>query len=405
MTEKIVIIGGGQASMSCASQLRSLGFDGEICMICEESSYPYQRPPLSKKFLTGQLLPERLLLKKMDYYKTNDIQVLLSSKATKIDRENKEIYLQSGEKINYTKLVIATGSRAKKTPLSEGDDYSNVFFLRNLYDAKNLKTLLQPRKKILIVGGGYLGLEVASVCSSAGMNTIVVEGADRILKRVAGEPTAAYLKQIFSIRGVKIIENNFIKQINSVERNITSVELVSGKLIDIDFLLVATGGYPEVELAKNAKLKIENGIKVNERLETNDPSIYAAGDCASFCHNGALLRLESVGNAVDQGQTVALNIVGKNTAFKAKPWFWTEQFDQKLQIAGLCDGFTDIIERKVKDRVSFWYYKNKALIAVDAINDPQSYMIGKRLIEENKSPKKGNIRDINFQVKDALNIK
>ena len=151
MTEKIVILGGGQASISCASQLRSFGFDGEICMICEESSYPYQRPPLSKKFLTGHVLPERLLLKKMDYYETNNIQVLLSSKATKIDRENKEIYLQSGEKINYTKLVIATGSRAKKAPLREGDDYSNSFFLRNLYDAKNLKTLLQPRKKILIV--------------------------------------------------------------------------------------------------------------------------------------------------------------------------------------------------------------------------------------------------------------
>ena len=405
MTEKIVIVGGGQASLSCASQLRSFGFDGEICMICEESSYPYQRPPLSKKFLTGHVPPGRLLLKKMDYYKTNNIQVLLSSKATKIDRDNKEIYLQSGEKISYTKLVLATGSGAKKAPLSEGDDYSNVFFLRNLYDAKNLKTLLQPRKKILIVGGGYLGLEVASVCSSAGMNTIVVEGADRILKRVAGEPTAGYLKQIFSSRGVEIIENNFVKQINSTESNIKNIELASGKVIDIDFLMVATGGYPEVDLAKKANLKIENGIKVNERLETNDPSIYAAGDCASFCHNGVVLRLESVGNAIDQGQTVALNIVGETTAFKAKPWFWTEQFDQKLQIAGLCDGFTDIIERRVKDKVSFWYYKNKFLIAVDAFNDPQSYMIGKRLIEENKSPKKEIIRDINFRVKDALNIK
>ena len=405
MKEKIVIIGGGQASMSCASQLRSLGFDGEICMICEESSYPYQRPPLSKKFLTGHIVPERLLLKKIDYYKTNDIQVLLSSKATKIDRENKEIYLQSGEKINYTKLVIATGSRAKKTPLSEVDDYSNVFFLRNIYDAENLKPRLQPRKKILIVGGGYLGLEVAAVCSLAGMNTIVVEGADRILKRVAGEPTATYLKQIFSKRGVKIIENNLVKKINSVERNITNVQLASGEVFDIDFLLVATGGYAEVDLAKNAKLKIENGIKVNKRLETNDPSIYAAGDCASFCHNGALLRLESVGNAIDQGQAVASNIVGETAAFKAKPWFWTEQFGQKLQIAGLCDGFTDIIERRVKEKVSFWYYKNKILIAVDAFNDPQSYMVGKRLIEENKSPNKENIRDINFEVKDALNIK
>ena len=161
---------------------------------------------------------------------------------------------------------------------------------------------------------------------------------------------------------------------------------MSGKTIDLDFLFVATGGHPEVALAKKANFQIENGIKVNEKLETNDTSIYAAGDCASFYHNGERLRLESVGNAIDQGQTVALNIIGNKTTFRAKPWFWTEHFDKKLQIAGLCYGFTDIIERKVKDKVSFWYYKDEMLLAVDAFNDPFSYMIGKRLIEENKSP-------------------
>ena len=405
MTEKIVIIGGGQAAVSCASQLRSTGFDGKISIICEENSYPYQRPPLSKKFLTGDILAERLLLKKLDYYKTNNIQVLLANRAVKIDRDNKKIYLQNGEKIDYTKLVIATGSRAKKDPLDEGDNYSNVFYLRNLYDAKNLKNALHLGKRILIIGGGYLGLEVASVCSSYGMNTIVVEGADRILKRVAGEPTAAYLRQIFSIKGVEIIENDFVKKINDVESNVTSVELASGKIIYIDSLLIASGGYAEVNLAEDANLHIKNGIKVNERLETNDPSIYAAGDCASFYHNGNFLRLESVGNAIDQGKTVALNIAGETTAFNVKPWFWTEQFDQKLQIAGLCNGYTDIIERKLRDKVSFWYYKNKILIAVDAFNDPHSYMIGKRLIEEKKSPEKEILSDINFEVKDALNLK
>ena len=405
MTEKIVIIGGGQAAVSCVSQLRSTGFDGKISIICEENSYPYQRPPLSKKFLTGDILAERLLLKKLDYYKTNNIQVLLANRAVKIDRDNKKIYLQNGEKIDYTKLVIATGSRAKKDPLDEGDNYSNVFYLRNLYDAKNLKNALHLGKRILIIGGGYLGLEVASVCSSYGMNTIVVEGADRILKRVAGEPTAAYLRQIFSIKGVEIIENDFVKKINDVESNVTSVELASGKIIYIDSLLIASGGYAEVNLAEDANLHIENGIKVNERLETNDPSIYAAGDCASFYYNGNFLRLESVGNAIDQGKTVALNIAGETTAFNVKPWFWTEQFDQKLQIAGLCNGYTDIIERKLRDKVSFWYYKNEILIAVDAFNDPHSYMIGKRLIEEKKSPEKEILSDINFEVKDALNLK
>ena len=404
MTEKIVIIGGGQASISCASHLRNNGFDAEIFIICEENFYPYQRPPLSKKFLTGNFLEERLLLKKTDYYKTSNIQVIFSV-AEEIDREKKEIYLQSGEKIVYTKLVIATGSRAKKAPLSAADDFSNVAYLRSLNDAKSVKNFLQPGKRILIVGGGYLGLEVASVCSLSGMDTIVVEGADRILKRVAGEPTATYVKQIFSIKGVKIIENEIVKKINSSDNRVTNVELFSGKTIDLDFLFVATGGYPEVALAKKANLQIENGIMVNERLETNDSSIYAAGDCASFYHNGELLRLESVGNAIDQGQTVALNIIGNKTAFRAKPWFWTEQFDKKLQIAGLCNGFTEIVTRQVKDKVSFWYFKNEMLIAVDAFNDPQSYMIAKRLIEENKSPKKEIVSDINFEIKDALNTK
>ena len=405
MTEKIVIIGGGQASISCVSQLRSMGFSCEISIICEENSYPYQRPPLSKKYLTGHILADRLLLKKMDYYKSNNIQVFLFNKAIKIDRDNKKIHLQNGEKIYYTKLVIATGSRAKKLSFDEGENYSNLFYLRNLRDAENLKNLLIGGKKFLIIGGGYLGLEVASACSSFGINTIVIEGADRILKRVAGEPTAAYLKQILSTNGVEVIENEFVKKINNNKNLITSVELVSGKLIELDNLIVAIGGYPVVDLAEKAKLHVENGIKVNERLVTNDPSIYAAGDCASFNHKGEVMRLESVGNAIDQGQTVALNIAGKKTEFKAKPWFWTEQFDQKLQIAGLCNGFTEIIERKVRDKLSFWYYKNDTLIAVDAFNDPQSYMIGKRLIEEKKSPSKETLRDINFEVKDTVNIK
>ena len=405
MTEKIVIIGGGQTSISCASQLRSIGFDCEISIICEENSYPYQRPPLSKKFLTGHILEDRLLLKKKDYYKSNNIQVFLSNRAIKIDRENKKIHLQNEQIIDYTKLVIATGSRAKRLTLDEKESYSNIFYLRNLNDAKNLKNILIRGKKILIIGGGYLGLEVASACTSFGMTTIVIEGGDRILKRVAGEPTAEYLKKIFSSNGVEVIENEFVKKINSNKKIVSSVELVSGKLIDLDNLLVATGGYPVVDLAKEAKLQIENGIKVNERLETNDPSIYAAGDCASFINNGEVLRLESVGNAIDQGQTVALNIAGKITTFNAKPWFWTEQFDQKLQIAGLCNGFTEIVERKVRDKLSFWYYKNETLIAVDAFNDPQSYMIGKRLIEEKKSPSKETLRDINFEIKDAVNLK
>ena len=219
------------------------------------------------------------------------------------------------------------------------------------------------------------------------------------MKRVAGEPTATHLRKIILNRGVNIFENDSVIKINSTEGTVKSVVLASQKTIDIDLLFIATGSYPEVELAKNANLSIKNGVKVNEMLETDDPSIYAAGDCASFLRNGKPLRLESVGNAIDQGKTVALNIMGEEKIFEAKPWFWTEQFDQKLQIAGLCNDFSDIVERKFNNKFSFWYYKKEVLIAVDAFNDPQSYMIGKRLIEEKKSPKKEDLENISFDIK------
>ena len=399
MVDIIAIVGGGQAAVSCASQLRSSGFDGQVCMVCEEASYPYQRPPLSKKFLTGNIPEERLLLKQRDYYESNNIKVFLSDKATGLDRKKKLVYLRSGKKINYTKLLIATGSRATKKPFAMGGVYSNVLYLRDLCDAKKLRDFLAPEKKILVVGGGYLGLEVASVCTAVGMNTSIVEGSDRILKRVAGEPTATHLRKIILNRGVNIFENDSVIKINSTEGTVKSVVLASQKTIDIDLLFIATGSYPEVELAKNANLSIKNGVKVNEMLETDDPSIYAAGDCASFLRDGKPLRLESVGNAIDQGKTVALNIMGEEKIFEAKPWFWTEQFDQKLQIAGLCNDFSDIVERKFNNKFSFWYYKKEVLIAVDAFNDPQSYMIGKRLIEEKKSPKKEDLENISFDIK------
>ena len=234
MVKKIVIVGGGQASFSCASRLRDLGFEDEIVILCEEAMYPYQRPPLSKKFLIGQFPEERLLLRKYEYFEEKKINVLLNKKALRIDRQKNKVYLETGEMVQYSKLVLATGSRAKKNPMLENDKYRNVFYLRNLSDAKALQHFLIPRKKILVVGGGYLGLEVAAICSSVGIKTTLVEGKDRILKRVAGNPTASHLRKLFVSNGVRIIESDTIEKVYSVGREISVVTLNSGKKIDLN---------------------------------------------------------------------------------------------------------------------------------------------------------------------------
>ncbi len=400
--EKILIIGGGQAGFSCAAKLRACGFEGAISIACEENFLPYQRPPLSKKYLTGQYELKRLLLRSEEYYKKNNIEVLLSAKVSKIKKEKKEVFFDFGEARSYTKLVLSTGSRAAKIFPKESNNCKNIYYLRNIKDADKLKRCLKPDKKIIVIGGGYLGLEIGSIASISGMNVTIVESSERILKRVAGPQTADFLRAIFKKNGVEIIENDVVDSLDVKGNIISNIILASGGKLQTDFVVVAVGGKPVIDLAERSGLDIDLGIKVNKKLQTSDVSIYAAGDCASFDFNGKRVRFESVGNAIDQGETVALNLMGKNVEYNIRPWFWSDQFDMKLQIAGLSDGSDEIIKRSYKNCISFWYYTNNKLTAVDAFNDPTSYFIGKRLIDDGKSISKEVVRDINVNLKDFL---
>ena len=400
--EKILIIGGGQAGFSCAAKLRASGFEGAISIACEEKFFPYQRPPLSKKYLTGQYELKRLLLRSEEYYKKNNIEVLLSAKVSEIKKEKKEVFFHFGEARSYTKLVLSTGSSAAKIFPKESNNCKNIYYLRNLKDADKLKGCLEPGKKIIVIGGGYLGLEIGSIASIRGMNVTIVESSERILKRVAGPQTADFLRSIFKKNGVEIIENDVVESLDVKGNIISNIILASGGKLQTDVVVVAVGGKPVIDLAERSGLDIDLGIKVNKKLQTSDVSIYAAGDCASFDFNGKRVRFESVGNAIDQGETVALNLMGKNVEYNIRPWFWSDQFDIKLQIAGFSEGSDEIIKRSYKNSISFWYYTNNKLTAVDAFNDPTSYFIGKRLIDEGKSISKEVIRNINVNLKDFL---
>ncbi len=400
--EKILIIGGGQAGFSCATKLRASGFEGAISIACEEKFFPYQRPPLSKKYLTGQYELKRLLLRSEEYYKKNNIEVLLSAKVSEIRKEKKEVFFHFGEARSYTKLVLSTGSSAAKIFPKESNNCKNIYYLRNLKDADKLKGCLKPDKKIIVIGGGYLGLEIGSIASISGMNVTIIESSERILKRVAGPQTADFLRSIFKKNGVEIIENDVVESLDVKGNIISNIILGSGGKLQTDVVVVAVGGKPAIDLAESSGLDIDIGIKVNKKLQTSDISIYAAGDCASFEFNGKRVRFESVGNAIDQGETVALNLMGKNVEYNIRPWFWSDQFDIKLQIAGLSEGSDEIIKRSYKNNISFWYYTNNKLTAVDAFNDPTSYFIGKRLIDEGKSISKEVVRDINVNLKEFL---
>ena len=390
--EKVVVIGAGQAGSSCVAKLRSGGFTGSITLIGEESAPPYQRPPLSKKYLLGDMALERLYLRPESYYAENGIDLHLSQTAVSIDRADRKV-VADGHSWDYDRLVLATGSVSRRLPPAIGGLLDGVYCMRDLKDADAMAPLFQPGKNLLVVGGGYIGLEAAAVAAQKGLNVTLVEMADRILQRVAAPQTSDFFRDLHIKHGVRIIEGTGLDTLLG-EGHVTGARLSDGTELKVDFAIVGIGITPATELAKAAGLEIDNGIKTDSFGRTSDPHIWSAGDCASFPYKGDRLRLESVGNAIDQGEIVAENIMGAETPYTAKPWFWSDQYDCKLQIAGLNAGYDRIVTRQGADgSVSYWYYKGETLLALDAMNDPRAYMVGKRLIENGKSPNPTLIAD------------
>ncbi|MCB1334799.1 MAG: FAD-dependent oxidoreductase [Roseivivax sp.] len=399
--ERIVVVGAGQAAASCVARLRSRGFDGSITLIGDEPALPYQRPPLSKAYLLGEMERDRLLLRPSGYYAENGIGVRIGSPATAIDRAAKTV-TADGRTLEYDQLVLCTGSVPRRLPATIGGTLENVFVVRTLADVDAMAPQFQPGRRVLIIGGGYIGLEAAAVAAKLGLSATLVEMAPRILQRVAAEQTSDYFRDLHASHGVTIREGIGLKRLLG-ETVVTGAELTDGSVVDADFVIAGVGITPATALAEAAGLVIDNGIAVDAQGRTSDPSIWAAGDCASFPAGDGRMRLESVGNAIDMGELVADNILGDGRAYVAKPWFWSDQYDTKLQIAGLSTGFDRVVTRTGADgAVSFWYYAADRLIALDAMNDSRAYMVGKRLIEAGKSPAADTVADPSTDLKALL---
>ncbi|MCB2118748.1 MAG: FAD-dependent oxidoreductase [Rhodobacteraceae bacterium] len=381
----IVIVGAGQAGASLAAKLRALGYAGSLTLIGEESAPPYQRPPLSKGYLLGEMELERLYLRAPSFWEEQNVTLRLGAKVTAIDPAARTLSVD-GETIGYDKLALTTGSVPRRLPAAIGGALGGVYTVRTLADVDAMAPEFRQGRRLLVIGGGYIGLEAAAVAAKLGLEVTLVEMAPRILQRVASPETSAWFRNVHGDHGVKILEGTGLERLLGEDR-VSAARLSDGTELAVDFVIVGVGIAPATELAEAAGLAIDNGIRTDEQGRTSDPSIWAAGDCASFPYRGGRLRLESVGNAIDQAEVVAENMLGAAKPYEAKPWFWSDQYDVKLQIAGLNTGYDRIVTRRGEgDAVSFWYYQGDRLLALDAMNDSRAYMVGKRLIEMGKSP-------------------
>ncbi|MDE3079721.1 MAG: FAD-dependent oxidoreductase [Paracoccaceae bacterium] len=392
----IVVIGAGQAGAALVAKLRGLGYAGPLTLIGEEPVAPYQRPPLSKQYLLKDMELDRLFLRGDSFYAEQAITLKLGQPVTALDRASKTVTV-GGEVIGYDQLALTTGSSPRRLPAAIGGALEGVYTVRTLADVDAMEPEFREGRRVLIIGGGYIGLEAAAVAAKLGLRVTLVEMADRILQRVAAPETSAFFRAVHKAHGVDIREGVGLKELTGDGR-VTGAVLSDGATLDVDFVIVGVGITPNTALAESAGLTIDNGIATDAQGRTSDPAIWAAGDCASFPWKGGRLRLESVGNAIDQAEVVAANMLGAGKDYVAKPWFWSDQYAVKLQIAGLNTGYDRIVTRDDgmegdERSVSFWYYGKGQLLAVDAMNDPRAYMIGKRLIEMGKTPDPAAIAD------------
>ena len=397
----VVVVGAGQAGEATVARLRAKGFDGEITLIGEETDPPYQRPPLSKAYLLGEMERERLYLRPESYYADQNITLRLGHPVEAVDREAQTLTVGGGT-MSYDHLVLTTGSTPRQLPAAIGGDLDGVCVVRGLGDVDAMAPRFEAGKSVLIVGGGYIGLEAAAVASKLGLNVTLVEMADRILQRVAAPETSDFFRTLHKDHGVDICEGVGLDHLTGEDGKVTGAVLSDGSTLSVDFVIVGVGIVPNSTVAETAGLELENGIKTNAMGQTSDPHIWAAGDCASFPWNGSQIRLESVGNAIDQAQAVADNILGADAPYTPKPWFWSDQYDIKLQIAGLNIGYDRVVTRASEGSRSHWYYAEDTLLAIDAMNDPRAYMVGKRLIEAGKSPDADAVGDPDIDLKALL---
>jgi 3-phenylpropionate/trans-cinnamate dioxygenase ferredoxin reductase subunit len=402
MTESVLIVGAGQAASQLIASLRQDGFAGAITLVGEEPYIPYQRPPLSKAFLAGELARERLFIKPEEFYAEAKVATHLNTRATAIDRARKTVKLANGGELPYTTLAITTGSRVRKLPLP-GADLPGCYYLRGIADVELLQDKLKAGNRVAIIGAGYIGLEVAAVAAKHKLKVTVLEALPRIMARAACPELSAFYEDAHRKAGVDIRCNT---KLDAIEKNGNALVIkTSGGTVDADFVLIGIGIVANVELAAEAGLKVENGIVVDAHARTEDPAIYAIGDCAnlpcSYSTTGRV-RLESVQNAIDQAKHAALAIMGRPKPYNEVPWFWSDQYDLKLQIAGLGDPADRIVLRGDPASRSFAAFRlrNGAVAAVEAVNAAPEYMMGRRLIAARAKVAPERLADKTIPMKD-----
>lgn len=380
MMVDVLIIGGGQAGSMTAINLRKQKFEGSIAIITEEAHHPYQRPPLSKGFLTGDFKQENLFFKSESYYEKNKIKVFLKSHAVSIEIKKQKVILGSGEEIKYKKLVIATGSKLNKITPEEDE---KIIYLNSMSKAINLKKRLEEHKSIGIIGAGYIGLEVAATAKKMDLKTTLFEAEKRIMQRSASDEIASFIKSYHEKMGVEFKLGSLVQKITTEDS--LRIVLNDGQISEPDFVVIGVGVQAACDIAQEAGIDCNNGILVDENCLTSEENIYAAGDCVNyyFSRYGSRQRLESVQNAIDQATTVSASIMGAPITYKSIPWFWSDQYDLKIQIAGLSQDSDLLVTRGNKDdcKFSVCHFKNSRLMAVECVNDQKTFMLGKKLIE------------------------
>jgi len=407
LPSRIVIVGAGQTAAAAIDTLRRKGFAGTIALVGDEDSWPYQRPPLSKKYLAGVLAQERLLIRPAHFYAEHAIEAYLNRRVEHIDRAAQRIRLDDGVVLAYDELLLATGSRPRALQVP-GAQLAGVHFLRTVKDVVAIRADLIRARKLVIVGGGYIGLEVAATCRELGLDTTVLEMADRTMNRVTCAQVSMFVEAEHARHGVNIVCNARVRAFvgDAATGRVRAVICEDGLECPDDFVIVGVGVAPVDELARAADLQCENGITVDEFCRTSDPRILAAGDCAIHPspHYRRHLRLESVDNAFEQGASAALSLLGTPVVHDKVPWFWSDQYDLKLIIVGLNHGYDNLVMRGSADARSFsaCYLQAGELIAIDTVNNAKDQMAARKLVAARARPNPDKLADSALPLRDCL---
>lgn len=399
-----VIIGGSHAGVNLSFSLRREGWEGEIILYEKEISAPYHKPPLSKTYITEKEDVNELL-KPIESYEKEKIHLALGITVNEIDRKNRQVLLSDGTTQHYDKLVIATGARPLIPPIKGIHEAQNLFPIRTAADARNIRNAINhsEKKRVVIIGGGYIGLETAASLKKTGAEVTILERENDVLARVTAPHMSAYFRKLHKDHGVSILTGKNVASIDN-DDGINVVSCDDGSAYLADIVVVGVGIRINTELAEKAGLTIENGIRVDSSSKTNDDHIYAVGDCTNHYnpHYQRYIRLESVQNAVDQGKIAAAAICGKEVVYNSIPWFWSDQYDVKLQMVGLSAGYDEIIVRQedtMENSFSIWYFKNEELLAVDAVNNGKAYVLGTRFIKGGQKIDKEKLKDSDIPMK------